>query len=78
MTHLEDDLYFSTTQDIINKKKYFTINTVKLSFVKKASSMFCPVKRHLKYIEATQEVLSTTKIQSVLTIKILAVEQVDF
>ena len=33
------------------EKKRLTINTIKLIFVTKTSSMIYPVKRHLKYQE---------------------------
>ena len=39
----------STTKKWFNKKKHLTINTVKLNFVEKASSLVYDVKRHLKY-----------------------------
>ena len=57
MTHLGDDLCFDTTHsflllrnDLI-RKKHLTINTMKLNFVKKTSSMLYPNKMHLKYQE---------------------------
>ena len=43
--------YFSATSRWLNKEKHLTINTIKLHFVKKTSSMLYPVKRHLKYQE---------------------------
>ena len=52
------------------QKKHFTMNTIKLNFMKKTSSMLCPVKRHLKY-----PVSSATEILSVSTIRKLSVEQ---
>ena len=45
---LLDNSYSSTTKKWINKKKHLTINNIKLNFLKKTSSMFYPVKKHLK------------------------------
>ena len=41
----------STTKKWIKKKISLTINNIKHNFLKKASSMFYPVKRILKYQE---------------------------
>ena len=45
IAHLEYDLYFQTTRGLLllwndsRRKKYITINTIKLTFAKKTSSM---------------------------------------
>ena len=55
MAHLEDEFCFQATHGLLLlrndsiTKKYFTVNTANLNFVKKTRSMLYPVKRHLNY-----------------------------
>ena len=70
--------YFSATSRWLNKEKHLTINTIKLHFVKKTSSMLYPVKKIFKISRAivrkTPDMLGSTKILSASTVKRLVVD----
>ena len=64
-------------------EKHLVINTINLNFVKKTSSMFYTVKRHLKHeelqlVRVTPGALRATDILSPSTVKKLIVQQGTF